>query len=456
MKKFLVTFFSVVLAAILCVSMFVGCDRNMGSDDNNQIDGEVDTTQAITLYIESAAPLKYNYKALLKSEEEGSQVYKQAQFTKVVVEGFKELYPNITLRFVEDGWGDALWQRQQLYIREYQNGTTPTPDILIGESYMGYLAQNGVFSALDSSKFTHVIESSYADMKIGDNLYGVPMASGLMGLQYNATILQEAGIPETDWEPETWADLLENCKKVSEYAASNNKSYSGIVMNNVKGMSSAYRALPFMRAAGGDYLDDNGDFDLDSTENIAAFTYLRELAQYAYGPSLTESSEDTVQYMFNQGKGAYFVEGQWSMISAGENIRACELPKSNNGGTGNCYVGSMLFGVAKWSKNKVAAQAFLEYITSETVQQALYKYDGRLPVNKTYLNSDEIRLVQPNMNGYIDAMIAGGFGGGLPSITQNTTSIWEKWGNFYSSVLTTKTDISTLAQSTNKEINDLM
>lgn len=452
MKKLLLTFLTGVLAVVFCTAVFAGCSHRSPSTEGGEI-GEVDPGKTITLYIESAAPLKYNYLSLLKSEPEGSQTYNQALFTKKLVEGFKEKYPNISLRFIEDGWGDALWQQQQLYIRSYQQGTKPQPDILIGEIYMNYLSKNGVFIALDTDKFAHVLEGPYGDMVVNGNTYGVPMCTGLMGLQYNAAILQEAGIPEADWEPETWAELLENCKKVSEYAAANNKGYGGIVLNNVKGQSSAYRALPFMRAAGGDFLDNAGAFDLDSEENVKAFTFLRSLAQYAYADSLSETNEDTLQYLFNNGKGAYFIEGQWSMISANDNIRSCKLPSSNEGGVGNCYVGNVLFGIAKWSNNAAAAQAFLEYLTSAEIQEELYKLDGRLPVNKDYLGGTDIRQVQSNMNSYIDAMLAGGFAGGLPSISQNSTTIWEKWGNFYSSVLTASDNIAALAKSASDSIN---
>lgn len=435
------------------MAMLVGCGGRKSGDDDTGAGGEVDTSKAITLYVESAAPLKYNYLALLKSEPEGSQTYNQALFTKTLVDGFKKKYPNITLRFIEDGWGDALWQQQQLYIRSNQQGTKPQIDILIGEIYMGYLAENGVFAELEAEKFAHVLEGPYGDMVVNEKTYGVPMCTGLMGLQYNATILQEAGIPETDWEPKTWADLLENCKKVSEYATDNSKSYGGIVMNNVKGLSSAYRALPFMRAAGGDFMS-GSSFALDSAENQKAFNYLRSLAQYAYSDSLSETNEDTLQYLFNTGKGAYFIDGQWAMIGADANIRSCKLPSSNEDGVGNCYVGNVLFGIAKWSNNKAAAQAFLEYLTSAEIQETLYKMDGRLPVNKDYLGGTAIREVQPNMNSYIDAMLAGGFEGGVPSIPQNSNSIWEKWGNFYSSVLTSKDDIATLAATANVSMNE--
>ena len=328
-------------------------------------------------------------------------------------------------------------------------------DIMIGETYMGYFAENNLFSALDSAKFGNVLESVCADVTIDDTLYAVPMCTSIMGLQYNTQILTEVGIAEENWVPDTWAELLENCRIVSEYAEKNKKDYGGIVMNNVAGESGAFRSVPFLRQAGGDFTDAEGKLALNSAENVEAFTYLRQLAEYAYKDSLTCDNEDTLQYYFtNKGYGAYMIEGQWSMTNAGDHIKSAALPSKNEDGTGvgNVFCGSVLFGVTKGSKNKEAGQAFLEYLTSAEVQNWLYELDGRLPINKTVLQSEEIKTVHPNINSYIDQLNAGGFDGGLPCFTKNVNDIWATWGTFYSNVLTSKTDIKELADGVQTKI----
>ena len=287
--------FKKVVVGVLCAvigllgTACAGAQRPSGGD--GPIDGNVDENKQITLKIQSAAPLKSNYQALLRTEAEGTQLYNQALFTQRLVNGFKDKYSNIKLQFIEDGWGDALFQAQQLYIRDYNAGGQMAVDIMIGETYMGYFAENGVFAELDAEKFSDVIEGACADVTVDGKLYGVPMCTGIMGLQYNTDILSEVGIPEEDWVPSTWAELLENCKTVSEYAEANGKDYGGIIMNNVAGMSCAFRAEPFMRAAGGDIVDDAGNLSINSAANLEAFEYLRNLAQYAYGDSLTCDSE---------------------------------------------------------------------------------------------------------------------------------------------------------------------
>ncbi|MGN1078015.1 MAG: ABC transporter substrate-binding protein, partial [Candidatus Gallimonas sp.] len=323
-----------VLCGAICL-VGAACGKTPGTEPDDGPIGDVDENKQITLRIESAAPLKSNYQALLRSEEEGTQLYNQALFTKRLVDGFKTKYPNVKLQFIEDGWGDALFQAQQLYIRDYNAGGKMAVDIMIGETYMGYFAENGVFAELEAEKFSDVIEGACADVTIDGKLYGVPMCTGIMGLQYNTTILTEAGIAEEDWVPSTWDELLENCRIVSEYAKTHGKTYGGIVMNNVAGMSGAFRATPFLRAAGGDILDASGNLTINSDSNVEAFTYLRSLAQYAYADSLTCDSEDTLQYYFtNKNYGAYMIEGQWSMANAPDNIKSAPLPSKNADGTG--------------------------------------------------------------------------------------------------------------------------
>ena len=351
-KKFL----SLIAIGTLCAATALGCvacgkggGNNPNKPDSDPIPDIVDPTRAVELKIQSAAPLRYDYPALLYSQPEGSQLYNQALFSKKLVEGFNAKYPNITLRFIEDGWGDALYQQQQLYIRTAANGGKMAVDVMIGETYMGYFAENGVFSALDKSKFENVIEDACADVTVDGALYGVPMCTGIMGLQYNTDILREAQIPEDDWVPKNWNQLLENCKKVTEYAEANAKDYRGICMNNVSGLPSAFRVAPFLRQGGSDIMV-NGEVTLNSETNIQTFTYLRELAQYAYGQSLTAGNEDQVLYYFTNGnKSAYLIDGQWGMAKAGENIKSAPLPSKNpdGTGTGNIFMGNVLFGVTR-------------------------------------------------------------------------------------------------------------
>lgn len=450
MNKLFVKILTLATALVMlfaCASCGGGGDTTSGDPSNT----------SVTLKIQSAAPLKQNYAALLKSEKEGTQLYNQALFTKKLLDGFKEVAPNVKIQFIEDGWSDALYQKQQLYIRDAQAGGKMAVDIMIGENYMSYFAENGVFAELDKSKFSNVVEGSYADTVVNGKMYAVPMCTGIFGLQYNVTILQEAGIPEDKYVPATWAELLENCKTVSEYAEANKKNYGGIMLNNVAGMSSAFRAIPFMRQAGGDFLDENGNLAINSESNIKAFTYLRNLAKYAYKPSLTTDQEDTLQnYFVNKGYAAYMIEGQWSMAGAADNIKSAALPVYDAESTekGNCYVGNVLFGITKQSTHYNEAVKFLAYLTSAEVQNWFYELDGRLPVNKETLSSEEIRTVYPNINSYIDALTAGGFHGGLPCFTKNASDAWAKWGTFYKEVLTGKTDVKTLADNAQKDIYD--
>ena len=445
-----------LLTGALCLSavmLAVGCGGTGGGTGSGGIDDDIDPNQQIYLKIESAAPLRYNYNQLLNTSPAGSQLYNQALFTKKLVEGFAKKYPNIRLQFIENGWGEALYQTQQTYIRNYLQGGTLPVDIMIGETYMGYFAQNNLFVALDENKFSNVVEGTYSDMYINGKIYGVPMCTGIMGLQYNVDILREAGVAEDKWEASTWAELLENCKTVSEYAAANGKNYGGIMLNNVRGMSSAFRAVPFLRQAGGDIMKD-GKLTLNSDENIAAFEYLRNLSEYTYKDSLTEESEDALQLSFIQGHAAYMIELAVPMAIAPDNIKSAPLPTKNADGTGvgNVFVGNVLFGIADGSKNKAAAQAFLEYLTSAEVQSWFYELDGRLPVNKSILESEDIRKLHPNINSYLDQLVAGGFSGGIACFTKNASDIWAEWGSFYSDVLRTSKGIKELADAAQSKI----
>lgn len=444
-----------ILAIFMCALLACGLFACGGGGDDDPVpEGQV------VLKLQAATPLRPNYKSLLKSEREGSQVYNQALFTKKVVDGFQELYPNVKLQLQEDGWNQAAYQKQMLYVNNWKKGGKMNVDMFIGEVYMNQWAKNDVFAEIDSTKFSHVLGSVCEGVTtIDGKMYGVPLCTSIMGLQYNTQILTEVGIPESEWVPTTWDQLLQNCKKVSEYAQANNKNYGGIVMNNVPGMSGAFRAVPFLRQAGGDLADSNGNLTINTQNNIEAFTYLRDLAKYAYKDSLTCDSEDTVLFYFiNKGYGAYMIDGQWATTTAGAHIKSAKLPSKNADGTGmgNVFCGSVIFGITEASEHKAEAQAFLEYITSDEIQKELYRLDGRLPINKNVLEGDEVKTIYPNLNAYIEQLCEGGFNGGLPCFTKNASQIWEKWGTFYKNVLKSTDDIATLVANVHNEIAGLM
>lgn len=449
--------FKRILAILMCALLACGlfaCSGDPDDDDDNGGEGQV------TLTLQSATPLRPDYKALLRTTDKSDKVYNQALFTKKVVDGFKELYPNVRLKLVDDGWNQAAYQKQMLYVTDWKGGGKMAVDMFIGEVYMNQWAKNGVFAEIDSTEFSHVL-SSVCDgvTTINGKTYGIPLCTSIMGLQYNTQILTEVGIPQSEWVPATWDQLLQNCKKVSEYAKVNKKDYGGIVMNNVAGMSGAFRAIPFLRQAGGDLADANGNLTINTQNNIDAFTYLRELAKYAYQDSLTCDSEDTVFFYFsNKGYGAYMIDGQWAMTGAGDHIKSAALPSKNadGTGTGNVFCGSVIFGITEASEHKAEAQAFLKYITSAEIQKELYKLDGRLPVNTTVLNGDEVKTIYPNINAYIDQLNAGGFSGGLPCFTKNASQIWESWGSFYKKVLTGTENIATLVANVHNDIANKM
>lgn len=442
----------IALTVLLCLvvgAVGMACGGRQTPSGGDGIDDEV-TTQNVTIKIQSAAPLKDTYKSILRTTtDKESLIYKQALFTQYVVEGFKELYPNITLEFYEDGWGTQLQTTTALKLENWANGGKMDRDILIGESEMGYYAKNNVFADLGKSDFADVNAGPVGDVTVGDKLYAVPMCTGIFGLQYNTTILKEAGILEADMAPKTWDQLLANCKKVSEYAAAHDKTYCGIVINGISGLSSAYRALPFMRQAGGDFVDDSGNPAVNTAGNLRAYEYLRKLAQYTTASLLNEGSEDSLQNQFcKDNVAAYMVEGQWAMATANEDIKAAALPTETAGSKmGNCFVGNVLFGVFTGSEHKPEAKAFLKYLTSPAVQLKLYELDGRLPISNSVLQGDEVRAVHPALNPYIDALNVGGFSGGLPYFDQNANTIWNKWGVFVKKVYNSTEDIAPLADA---------
>ena len=80
--KFLKKVFVGVLCGVIALLGTACAGAQQPSGGDGPIDGNVDENKQITLKIQSAAPLKSNYQALLRTEAEGTQLYNQALFNE--------------------------------------------------------------------------------------------------------------------------------------------------------------------------------------------------------------------------------------------------------------------------------------------------------------------------------------------------------------------------------------
>ncbi|MBQ8884771.1 MAG: extracellular solute-binding protein [Clostridia bacterium] len=410
-----------------------------------------------TLVVWVSNPLKPDYESLLSMS--GGNKNKMALYTKAVVESFEAAHPGVTVRLESRGWSDSLNSQVMSAAR-----SNTLPDLMMGEMYLPVYIKEGILKPISIGEYEEKLSNGViADVKMGGKLYGAPFSTGVFALQYNPEILEMAGIPEEDWEPETWAELLVNSQKVAE--ANTNKGNivtGGFLINNVAGISGAFRALPFVRQAGGDFVNENGEIVFGSENAVEAYKFLSDLAKTAPTGSLDITAEDQLHNLFISGGAAYQLEGPWTLEEADDYFKACAIPKPTAESTTseNAYVGNLIMAMTKNCDNEQLANEFIQHLLSPNMQWELFMGDSRLPTNMTFLQEKYEEMIEekPYFKAYLDIMLNDEFEGGLPTFQRNSARIWETWGTFYNDVLTTtnSASVTTLAQNFENTVKGLL
>lgn len=439
-------FFAGAMACVFVVTMACGLAAcGAPSRDEN------------TLVVWVSDPLKADWESLLALP--GGENNRMAQYTKKVVESFEAAHEGVEVRLESRGWMDAL---NSQVMNAAQSNTLP--DLMMGEMYMPIYMDRGLLKPLDLGEYADVLADGLVEsVKKDGQLYGAPFSTGVFALQYNPAVLAEAGIAEEDYVPETWDELLANSQKVAEHFTVNGTvTTGGFLMNNVAGISGAFRALPFVRQAGGDYLDENGEPDFASDAAKQAYEFLSRLAKTTVTGALDITDESQLHTLFIEDAAAYQVEGPWTLAEADDTFDAAPLPQptADSNTNANAFVGNLIMAKTRDCVNDELADAFVQHLLSPEMQWEMFMADVRLPTNMEVLIDRRADMVaeRPYFEVYIDIMLDGGFSGGLPSFRNNSSRIWETWGSFYRNVLTS-VDVSAvgpLADSFNETIKGLV
>ena len=122
-----------------------------------------------------------------------------------------------------------------------------------------------------ADKFNPIILDAVKD---GDRIFGFPRQAYAMGLHYNRTLFEQAGL-DPDSPPTTWDEIREAAKTISEKTGK--AGFMEMTQNNTGG----WQLVAASAARGGSIQEDNGDGTYTSTiandATKAALEFLRDL-----------------------------------------------------------------------------------------------------------------------------------------------------------------------------------
>ena len=274
--------------------------------------------------------------------------------------------------------------------------------------------------------------------------YGIPKDYDTIGLWYNKTMFDEAGVsyPDETW---TWDDIRSAAEKLTK---SDGSQYGFLA-----GLHSQEGYYNFVYQNGGTIVTDDKKSGYDDPKTIEAMEYYFEFVRDGLSPKITNDSERSEA--FQNGLVAMAMFGSWNLsgFAANEYIAAnCDvavLPKANNGGQSSIFNG-LGNCIAVNTKHPDECWKWIEYLSNEAGQ--LKQAELGIAISAFNGTADAWTAAYPqfNVKAYLD----------MVSYAQirpytNQTSIWEdKAYELLTDVYTNGGDVAAACTNVANMMND--
>jgi multiple sugar transport system substrate-binding protein len=281
---------------------------------------------------------------------------------------FMTANPGVTVNVTPVDWGQAVAKLQTAIAGKQ------TPDVSqMGTDMMGQFAATGALEPVPANfQPSTFFESAWNTNIVKGIVYGVPWYVETRLLYYRTDIATTAGITAP---PATWDDLMAMAKAM--------QSKGGAKWGISLGTMNWQEYLPFLWSNGGDVVDAQGKFVLNSPQAVEALTYYESFFKAGLTPTSVPAGFD-ITPAFVAGTNPMFFSGPWHLglikAAGGAGFDAkwaiAPMPKKV---TSTSFVGGGNFVVYKNSPNKDLAWAFVQYLSDPKTQVAWYADVTDLP-----------------------------------------------------------------------------
>lgn len=313
-----------------------------------------------------------------------------------IVGEFNAANPNIKVE-IEYVSYDALHDK----ITTAMTSTPPAYDVfLVDDIWYAEFGKAGysldVTDRITQDMKDKIFPASWDITTVGGTVYGMPWLLDEKYFFYNEELLKQAGF---DAPPATWEELLAQAKVLKD---------QGIVEYPIVWSWGQYEAaicdwVILLYGNGGSLVDDKGAPAFNSPIGVETLTWMIQSIDDGYtNPASISYVEEDVRNVFSQGKAAYAVNWNYMYDLVNFNtdesqvtgkIKMSLMPAFEGSGVESASInGSMGFSVAATSLNKDAAWKYIEFLTSESIQN---KYSAHLlPIWKTSFEGENLTKLQ--------------------------------------------------------------
>ncbi|MBE6072663.1 MAG: sugar ABC transporter substrate-binding protein [Clostridium butyricum] len=343
MKKTIKKIMCAVSTAILMSSLIGGCGSSAAKDS------------------EGNATITY---ALWDKNQEAGM--------KKIAEAFEQKNPGIKVNVEVTPW-DQYWTK----LEAGASGNS-MPDVFWMHSNQSYkYASNGILMDLsdanvDYSKFPKDLVDLY---KVNDKNYAVPKDFDTIGLWYNKTLFDEAGIayPDETW---TWDNMLDAARKLTNES----EGIYGFAapLNLQEGIDN------FIYQNGGQvFSDDKTKSAWDTPEVKEAVQWYVDLSlKEKVSPTQKQFAENTNTVFFESGKVAMYMAGSWMLgeLAGNDYVKAnCDVAVLPQGKKRASIYNGLGNAVAASTSHPEEAKKFVEFLGSEEANKLQAESGAAIP-----------------------------------------------------------------------------
>ncbi|WP_137149976.1 extracellular solute-binding protein [Devosia sp. FKR38] len=238
--------------------------------------------------------------------------------------------------------------------------------------------------------------------------WGVPVAFSTKALFWNKDLFKAAGL-DPEVPPKTWEEKIAFAKQITEKT---DAAGYGLVAKSFD--NTMHQFLHWVYTNSGQVIDADGNIVLDSPQNLAALTALKDIVPFSEeGPTAYEQNE--VRAIWLDG-GVAMIEASAGAANraeeAGMNWGVAPLPTGPDAkGPGTLLITDSL-AVFKGTGVEDKAIEFAKFITSPEKQWAYDVSQGLTPLRPVH--SDELVAEKPYWKPFLDGIE---FGGPEPLLT---------------------------------------
>jgi ABC-type glycerol-3-phosphate transport system substrate-binding protein len=333
--------------------------------------------------------------------------------------------------------------------------------VVVGENFFRQYAELDMLVPLDDKIEDikdNLIPGTYKAAVHDEHIYGLSAFTGVFGFERNCTVVEAAGL-DCDTPPETWDDLLEQARTITERGSDD---YFGYTLQGPVGYSvgGIFRIAVYLAQAGAPLCQDNCTYPwFNNPKAVPVMEFLRELNRVT-PPDLTfNPDEGEVYTQLFQGRSAYQIAGSWHINwardSGCEDCRYSSVPVPEDGDLASIIVGNAIYAVLKESKHPDMAIEWVKFLAKDDVQNQVHSLLGRLPSTRSALEQLHPEVDEATQT-YIDELLDNPNLDVLPQWRKEPRQLWGIYNEMLNRVLSTEDPIEQIMDEAQAAAEEVM